>query len=380
MSKYYKNQWFGRSSEYPNMDYPKDEFYENIRRVQDNERIAVEKYMMETYDFGNRNLQGQGIRVQTDNNLHPYYVIDASPCHHHCQDEHPLHLTNHDVQCDYWQPTADDIVDVKGYNATNVRIMHQVSKRIADLTKILGLINDLNVPLDLQYIQCKCPAIDSSLFRTILSVAFTELLKEDMALNTKLQTLLNLIPEEKKETDPANTEHCSCGCCKNKTEHPGQDELVHRPEYSNYSKISEEFVRKILKEIYKANNWEETENESTEETPDSPVEPVLPDPGTNLIDPSGTVPTEGKPLPNTTKPIVDGEPPSVPTTIVTEEGTEHTEGKPGTPVTDPIEPSAIDSNGTNLVKPPTTVEESTSSTSTPTASQPVVTNTADAEP
>lgn len=354
MSKYYKTQWFGRSSEYPNMDFPKDEFYENIRRVEDNERIAVEKYMMQEYNYGSRNPQQQNTYIQADMNLHPYYARYKYP-HHHCQDNHPLHHTNDDVYCDYWNPTEKDIVDVKGYNATNIRIMHQVSKRIADLTKLLTAINDLGTPLDLNYIQCKCPAIDSSLFRTILSVAFTELLKEDMALNQKLQELLNFVPNEKKETDPT---HPSCGCCKPKTEHEGDDEMIHRPNYSNYSKLSEEFVRKILKEIYKANNWEEIEEQPIPECKEEEcVDPVLPNPGTGLIDPSGTVPTEGKPVtPTPTLPIEDNGP-TTPTLVVIDEGTEPTEGIPGTINTQPIEPSAIDSNGVDLLKPPAHINE-----------------------
>ena len=78
-----------------------------------------------------------------------------------------------------------------------------------------------------------------SLFRTILSVAFTELLKKDTSLFHTLESLLNPV-EPKKEQDP-------------EPQKPGVDaststddlhNSVHRPEYTNYPKISEEFIRK----------------------------------------------------------------------------------------------------------------------------------------
>ena len=174
MSKFYKHQWFGRTSEYPNQTETRDEFYEGIRRTNDKERIAVEKYMSTEYDYKVQGPTREGFEVRMDMNLHPYYA----QTHHHCQDGHMFHPTNEDTNCDYWMPTEKDVVNAKGYNATNIRIMHQVSKRISDLTKLLGLINDLSKPLDLAYIQCKCPWWIVLYLELFLSVAFTELLKK----------------------------------------------------------------------------------------------------------------------------------------------------------------------------------------------------------
>ena len=355
MSKFYKHQWFGRTSEYPNQTETRDEFYEGIRRTNDKERIAVEKYMSTEYDYKVQGPTREGFEVRMDMNLHPYYA----QTHHHCQDGHMFHPTNEDTNCDYWMPTEKDVVNAKGYNATNIRIMHQVSKRISDLTKLLGLINDLSKPLDLAYIQCKCPWVDSSLFRTILSVAFTELLKKDTSLFHTLESLLNPV-EPKKENDP-------------EPQKPGVDaststddlhNSVHRPEYTNYPKISEEFIRKIIHQIYEEGNYKPTEEKpvnqpkvdagtSTDTTPTT--EPTVPNTAT---------PTEGKPgTPDTgTKPvdppvIPEMKPPAVGTDTTPVTPTEPhvvgeakpTEGKPGTPDTgtSPVQPPVLPE-----VKPP----------------------------
>ena len=297
MSKFYKSQWFGRAAEFPNSEDPKDEFYEGIRRINDSERIAVEKYMSQEFDFKQKTVQRPGFDVRCDMNLHPYYVV---PPHQHCCEMPQYHNTNEDTFCDYWKPTEKDIVNVKGYNATNVRIMHQVSKRIADYTHALNLINDLGKPLDLQYLQCRFPTVDSSIFRTILSVAFTELLKQDVALNRKLQEQLMFVEEKKTELPKPD-----CGCnketedtcpCKPKEEHPSitcdceNHDSFHRPEYTNYPKLSESFVRRILKQIYHENNWDETElNPEKPETPHEDKD--IPNGTPGLIDTEGTVPT-----------------------------------------------------------------------------------------
>ena len=355
MSKFYKHQWFGRTSEYPNQTETRDEFYEGIRRTNDKERIAVEKYMSTEYDYKVQGPTREGFEVRMDMNLHPYYA----QTHHHCQDGHMFHPTNEDTNCDYWMPTEKDVVNAKGYNATNIRIMHQVSKRISDLTKLLGLINDLSKPLDLAYIQCKCPWVDSSLFRTILSVAFTELLKKDTSLFHTLESLLNPV-EPKKEQDP-------------EPQKPGVDaststddlhNSVHRPEYTNYPKISEEFIRKIIHQIYEEGNYKPTE--------EKPVKPPKVDAGTSTETthtteptvPNTATPTEGKPgTPDTgTKPvdppvIPEMKPPAVGTDTTPVTPTEPhvvgeakpTEGKPGTPDTgtSPVQPPVLPE-----VKPP----------------------------
>jgi len=355
MSKFYKHQWFGRTSEYPNQTETRDEFYEGIRRTNDKERIAVEKYMSTEYDYKVQGPTREGFEVRMDMNLHPYYA----QTHHHCQDGHMFHPTNEDTNCDYWMPTEKDVVNAKGYNATNIRIMHQVSKRISDLTKLLGLINDLSKPLDLAYIQCKCPWVDSSLFRTILSVAFTELLKKDTSLFHTLESLLNPV-EPKKEQDP-------------EPQKPGVDaststddlhNSVHRPEYTNYPKISEEFIRKIIHQIYEEGNYKPTE--------EKPVKPPKVDEGTSTDTtptteptvPNTATPTEGKPgTPDTgTKPvdppvIPEMKPPTVGTDTTPVTPTEPhvvdeakpTEGKPGTPDTgtSPVQPPVLPE-----VKPP----------------------------
>ena len=355
MSKFYKHQWFGRTSEYPNQTETRDEFYEGIRRTNDKERIAVEKYMSTEYDYKVQGPTREGFEVRMDMNLHPYYA----QTHHHCQDGHMFHPTNEDTNCDYWMPTEKDVVNAKGYNATNIRIMHQVSKRISDLTKLLGLINDLSKPLDLAYIQCKCPWVDSSLFRTILSVAFTELLKKDTSLFHTLESLLNPV-EPKKEQDP-------------EPQKPGVDaststddlhNSVHRPEYTNYPKISEEFIRKIIHQIYEEGNYKPTE--------EKPVNPPKVDAGTSTETtptteptvPNTATPTEGKPgTPDTgTKPvdppvIPEMKPPAVGTDTTPVTPTEPhvvgeakpTEGKPGTPDTgtSPVQPPVLPE-----VKPP----------------------------
>ena len=355
MSKFYKHQWFGRTSEYPNQTETRDEFYEGIRRTNDKERIAVEKYMSTEYDYKVQGPTREGFEVRMDMNLHPYYA----QTHHHCQDGHMFHPTNEDTNCDYWMPTEKDVVNAKGYNATNIRIMHQVSKRISDLTKLLGLINDLSKPLDLAYIQCKCPWVDSSLFRTILSVAFTELLKKDTSLFHTLESLLNPV-EPKKEQDP-------------EPQKPGVDaststddlhNSVHRPEYTNYPKISEEFIRKIIHQIYEEGNYKPTE--------EKPVKPPKVDEGTSTDTtptteptvPNTATPTEGKPgTPDTdTKPvdppvIPEMKPPAVGTDTTPVTPTEPhvvgeakpTEGKPGTPDTgtSPVQPPVLPE-----VKPP----------------------------
>lgn len=315
MSKFYKTQWFGRAAEFPNSEAPKDEFYEGIRRINDKERIAVEKYMSQEFDYDNKDVKKPGYETQCDMNLHPYYKRVR---HHHCYDEPQYHITNDDTYCDYWKPTEKDIVDVNGYNATNVRIMHQVSKRIADYTHVLELLNNLNRPLDLEYIQCRFPTIDSSLFRTVLSVAFTELLKKDIQLNRSLQEKLMLVdtPKEEKPEIPCDCKNeekpsISCDC----PTHPS----YHRPEYTNYPKLSEEFVRKILKQIYQENNWEETEEKP------------------KVVDPVGE--PEDKPIPNPGKELVDLE------------GTEPTEGTGGTQPARRIEPPATDNLGTDLTNP-----------------------------
>lgn len=355
MSKFYKHQWFGRTSEYPNQTETRDEFYEGIRRTNDKERIAVEKYMSTEYDYKVQGPTREGFEVRMDMNLHPYYA----QTHHHCQDGHMFHPTNEDTNCDYWMPTEKDVVNAKGYNATNIRIMHQVSKRISDLTKLLGLINDLSKPLDLAYIQCKCPWVDSSLFRTILSVAFTELLKKDTSLFHTLESLLNPV-EPKKEQDP-------------EPQKPGVDaststddlhNSVHRPEYTNYPKISEEFIRKIIHQIYEEGNYKPTE--------EKPVKPPKVDEGTSTDTtptteptvPNTATPTEGKPgTPDTgTKPvdppvIPEMKPPAVGTDTTPVTPTEPhvvgeakpTEGTPGTPDTgtSPVQPPVLPE-----VKPP----------------------------
>lgn len=413
MSKFYKTQWFGRAAEYPNSEDPKDEFYEGIRRINDSERIAVEKYMSQEFDFKQKTVQRPGFDVRCDMNLHPYYVV---PPHQHCCEMPQYHNTNEDTFCDYWKPTEKDIVNVKGYNATNVRIMHQVSKRIADYTHALDLINDLGKPLDLQYLQCRFPTVDSSIFRTILSVAFTELLKQDVALNRKLQEQLMFVEEKKTELPKPD-----CGCekkeetcpCKPKEEHPSiscdceNHDSFHRPEYTNYPKLSESFVRRILKQIYQENNWDETELEPKKpETPHedkdipngtpglidtegtTPTTPAKPKPEsehvdvpvehpTPSVDAEGTVPTS-TPAPKPTTEHVDtpietvtpnvsaeGAVPTKPvvpkvekevhdTPITTEqptvgtEGTEHTEGAPGSQPPRAVEPRAIDEAGRDL--------------------------------
>lgn len=372
MSKFYKHQWFGRTSEYPNQTETRDEFYEGIRRTNDKERIAVEKYMSTEYDYKVQGPTREGFEVRMDMNLHPYYA----QTHHHCQDGHMFHPTNEDTNCDYWMPTEKDVVNAKGYNATNIRIMHQVSKRISDLTKLLGLINDLSKPLDLAYIQCKCPWVDSSLFRTILSVAFTELLKKDTSLFHTLESLLNPI-EPKKEQDP-------------EPQKPGVDaststddlhNSVHRPEYTNYPKISEEFIRKIIHQIYQEGNYKPTE--------EKPVNPPKVDEGTTTgtttpttepTVPNTATPTEGKPgTPDTgTKPV---DPPVIPEMKPPVVGTDTTpvapatetephvvgeakptEGKPGTPDTgnSPVQPPVLPE-----VKPPKVETTETGTTPAP---------------
>lgn len=271
MSKFYKHQWFGRTSEYPNVTEPKDEFYEDIRRVNTKERLAIEKYMMTEYDYQREIPNKPGYDTRMDMNLHPYYAKTC--CHHYLEDEPAYHLTNDDTNCDYWNPQESDIVNMKGYNATNIRIMHQVSKRIADLTKLLGLINDLTKPLDLAYIQCKCPAINSSLFRTILSVAFNELLKKDMALATKLQALINPADTPaNKDPEPGKADASTS------TEDIPSGTSVHRPEYTNYPKISEEFIERILKQIYEEGNWKPTEGKPGHQDENAQVQPpVIPE-------------------------------------------------------------------------------------------------------
>ena len=328
MSKFYKSQWFGRAAEFPNSEDPKDEFYEGIRRINDSERIAVEKYMSQEFDFKQKTVQRPGFDVRCDMNLHPYYVV---PPHQHCCEMPQYHNTNEDTFCDYWKPTEKDIVNVKGYNATNVRIMHQVSKRIADYTHALDLINDLAKPLDLQYLQCRFPTVDSSIFRTILSVAFTELLKQDVALNRKLQEQLMFVEEKKTELPTPE-----CGCkketeetcpCKPKEEHPSitcdceNHDSFHRPEYTNYPKLSESFVRRILKQIYHENNWDETELEPKK--PETPHEDKdIPNGTPGLIDTEGTVPTTPA-KPKEEKEHVDV-PVEHPAPSVDAEGTVHT--------------------------------------------------------
>lgn len=322
MSKFYKHQWFGRTSEYPNVTEPKDEFYEDIRRVNTKERLAIEKYMMTEYDYQREIPNKPGYDTRMDMNLHPYYAKTICP-HHHLEDEHAYHVTNDDTNCDYWNPQESDIVNMKGYNATNIRIMHQVSKRIADLTKLLGLINDLTKPLDLAYIQCKCPAINSSLFRTILSVAFNELLKKDMALATKLQALINPVdtpadkdPEPGKKDASTSTEDIPSGTS------------VHRPEYTNYPKISEEFIERILKQIYEEGNWKPTEGKPGHQDGTTQVQPpVIPE----VKPPKVEDPTPKQPegTSETTTHVTEQPSPTTPHTTVatTETGTEAT----GTP-------------------------------------------------
>lgn len=322
MSKFYKHQWFGRTSEYPNVTEPKDEFYEDIRRVNTKERLAIEKYMMTEYDYRREIPNKPGYDTRMDMNLHPYYAKTLCP-HYHLEDEHAYHVTNDDTNCDYWNPQESDIVNMKGYNATNIRIMHQVSKRIADLTKLLGLINDLTKPLDLAYIQCKCPAINSSLFRTILSVAFNELLKKDMALATKLQALINPVdtpadkdPEPGKKDASTSTEDIPFGTS------------VHRPEYTNYPKISEEFIERILKQIYEEGNWKPTEGKPGHQDGNTQVQPpVIPE----VKPPKVEDPTPKQPegTSETTTHVTEQPSPTTPHTTVdtTETGTEAT----GTP-------------------------------------------------
>lgn len=378
MSKFYKHQWFGRTSEYPNVTEPKDEFYEDIRKINSKERLAIEKYMMTEYDYQREIPNKPGYDTRMDMNLHPYYA--KTICPHHClEDEHPYHVTNDDTNCDYWNPQESDIVDIKGYNATNIRIMHQVSKRIADLTKLLGLINDLTKPLDLAYIQCKCPAINSSLFRTILSVAFNELLKKDMALATKLQALI--IPAEtpaEKDPEPSSP---TTGT----TDTISADTSVHRPEYTNYPKISEEFIEKILKQIFEEGNWKPTEGKPGHQNETTPLQPpVIPEvkppkveetPVTDSTKPEGVTETtpnvSSHPSPtseHTTAHVSPSETPVASTTTsestlteptvtpvsTTEHSVESAVPTTGTPA---VEPSAVTGN-TEVSQPVATSEES----------------------
>ena len=384
MSKFYKSQWFGRAAEFPNSEDPKDEFYEGIRRINDSERIAVEKYMSQEFDFKQKTVQRPGFDVRCDMNLHPYYVV---PPHQHCCEMPQYHNTNEDTFCDYWKPTEKDIVNVKGYNATNVRIMHQVSKRIADYTHALDLINDLAKPLDLQYLQCRFPTVDSSIFRTILSVAFTELLKQDVALNRKLQEQLMFVEEKKTELPTPE-----CGCkketeetcpCKPKEEHPSitcdceNHDSFHRPEYTNYPKLSESFVRRILKQIYHENNWDETELEPKK--PETPHEDKdIPNGTPGLIDTEGTVPTTPA-KPKEEKEHVDV-PVEHPAPSVNAAGTEPTSTptpKPAAPVhvDTPIETATpnVSAEGTTPTKPvPPKVEKEVHDTPITTGQPPTV--------
>ena len=378
MSKFYKHQWFGRTSEYPNVTEPKDEFYEDIRRVNTKERLAIEKYMMTEYDYQREIPNKPGYDTRMDMNLHPYYAKTICP-HHHLEDEHAYHVTNDDTNCDYWNPQESDIVNMKGYNATNIRIMHQVSKRIADLTKLLGLINDLTKPLDLAYIQCKCPAINSSLFRTILSVAFNELLKKDMALATKLQALI--IPAEtpaEKDPEPGSS-------ATGKTDTVPAGTSIHRPEYTNYPKISEEFIERILKQIFEEGNWKPTEGKPGHQDNTAPVQPpVLPEvkpptvegtPAPTPTKPEGTTETTPiatvQPSPtseHTTAPVSPTEAPAASATtsetthaepaVTPVATTEHpVEATATTTVTPAVEPTTVTGN-TEVTQPVVTPEES----------------------
>lgn len=95
------------------------------------------------------------------------------------------------------EPTIDDIIDVKGYNSTNVAIMTRASQRINETTKALQILNDITRPVDLVRLMLTAPAVfKKPKFRETLMNAIQAELDDDIAIVNKVQELLNAEEEE----------------------------------------------------------------------------------------------------------------------------------------------------------------------------------------
>ena len=98
------------------------------------------------------------------------------------------------------EPTIDDIIDVKGYNSTNVAIMTRASQRINETTKALQILNDITRPVDLVRLMLTAPAVfKKPKFPETLMNAIQAELDDDIAIVNKVQELLNAEDEEEEE-------------------------------------------------------------------------------------------------------------------------------------------------------------------------------------
>ena len=90
-----------------------------------------------------------------------------------------------------WVPTDDDIVQVLGYNATNVKILAAISQDISDCSNLLNIVNDSTKAIDLREILTMMSVLDNTKFRKMLADTLNTMLTEKLALSTKVTSYLN---------------------------------------------------------------------------------------------------------------------------------------------------------------------------------------------
>lgn len=121
-------------------------------------------------------------------------------------------------QVDYLPPKyivpEEDMVPVEqyGYNENNIRLLAALSNRIEGFSNALSMINDIGTPLDLVALMETAPQIDSATFRSILSDAYSALMKKDLETANKLnQYLYGEPPEDPPAEEPSDDETASEG-------------------------------------------------------------------------------------------------------------------------------------------------------------------------
>ena len=120
----------------------------------------------------------------------------------------------------YIVPEEDMIpVEQYGYNENNIRLLAALSNRIEGFSNALSMINDFGTPLDLVALMETAPQIDSATFRSILSDAYSELMKKDLDTANKLnQYLYGEPPEETSDTETSSGNDDSQSSEQNSTE------------------------------------------------------------------------------------------------------------------------------------------------------------------
>lgn len=135
------------------------------------------------------------IRIPSDNKHHvnPYIEKEGNEK----MEEYHIHSNMHDHMLPPqeppkkpWAPSEEDIVKVNGYNESNIKLLSEISSRIAMCSRAMAEINDLTRPVDAVKMMHMLERIDHNKLRNILSNAFNESLSSYLDLQSKVNAYI----------------------------------------------------------------------------------------------------------------------------------------------------------------------------------------------